>query len=145
MKKFTSLLPLILAAVILTACDVRPKNSDTLQSEQQERMLGEATMKTGMPGIINFRERKLAKLILELRDQEGLVTYTYMENLQPAVVPGKTALGGKLTYMGETIGYPPSVCYAIHQSAENRDLVIAGWIRHPTASGSKRTLLAGFG
>ncbi len=69
-------------------------------------MLAEGTAKTGMPAIPNFRERKLAKLILELRDQEGLVTYTYMENLQPAVVKGKTALGGKLTYMGESIGYP---------------------------------------
>jgi hypothetical protein len=29
-----------------------------------------------------------------------------MENLQPVVVLGKTSLGGKLTYMGETIGYP---------------------------------------
>jgi hypothetical protein len=31
-----------------------------------------------MPAIKNFRERKLLKDILELRDQNGLVTYTYV-------------------------------------------------------------------
>jgi hypothetical protein len=58
-----------------------------------------------MPAIKNFRERKILKDILELRDQEGLVTYSYLENMVPQVQPGRTALGGKLTYFGETIGY----------------------------------------
>lgn len=105
MKKLTQCSLLLVVAVIMSACDIRD-SSDDIQRKQQEAMLAESTAKTGMPGIVNSRERKLAKLILELRDQEGLVTYTYMENLQPAVIPGKTAVGGKLTYMGETIGYP---------------------------------------
>lgn len=92
------------ALLLVAGCE--NKSSDTVQQQQQEKILAEATAQVGMPGIVNFRERRLMKTILELRDQEGLVTYTYLENLQPAVVPGKTALGGKLTYLGETIGYP---------------------------------------
>lgn len=107
MNKFNFVLLLILAVFGLTGCpEPQRQTSDQAQREQQEKMLAEATQQTGMPGIVNFRERKLAKLILELRDQEGLVTYTYLENMQPAVVPGKTALGGKLIYLGESIGYP---------------------------------------
>jgi hypothetical protein len=55
-----------------------PPSSDTTQSRQQERILAEGTSQVGMPAIKNFRERKLLKDILELRDQAGLVTYTYL-------------------------------------------------------------------
>jgi hypothetical protein len=51
--------------------------SDEIQRDQQETLLKEATAQTGMPSIKNFRERKLLKDILELRDQEGLATFTY--------------------------------------------------------------------
>jgi hypothetical protein len=71
----------------------------------QEKLLQEATAQTGMPAIKNFRERKILKDILELRDQEGLVTYTYLENMNPTVVHGFTALGGKLTYLGVSVGF----------------------------------------
>lgn len=80
-------------------------SSDERQAQEQERILAEGTSQVGMPALKNFRERKLLKDILELRDQDGLVTYTYIENLQPAPIPGKTALGGKLTYFGQTVGY----------------------------------------
>lgn len=70
-------------------------SSDTQQRAMQERMLQEATSQTGMPAIKNFRERKILKDILELRDQDGLVTYTYLFN----------ELNGKLVFLGETIGY----------------------------------------
>lgn len=65
----------------------------------------EGTAQTGMPSIKNFRERKILKDIIELRDQEGLVTYTYVENMVPSVIKGHTALGGKFTYLGQSIGY----------------------------------------
>jgi hypothetical protein len=53
-------------------------SSDDKQHEQQEKMLQEGTAQMGMPAIKNFRERKMLKDILELRDQDGLVTYTYI-------------------------------------------------------------------
>ncbi|MBI2595227.1 hypothetical protein HYW46_00640 [Candidatus Daviesbacteria bacterium] len=97
------------AAVLVTAvwgCAPAPTpTSDQQQTRQQDKLLEEGTRQTGMPNIVNFRERKMMKDILELRDQEGLVTFTYLENLSPIVVPGKTALGGKLTFLGESVGY----------------------------------------
>lgn len=57
-------------------CDTQ-QESDAIQKEQQETLLQEATAQTGMPAVKNFRERKLLKDIIEMRDQDGLVTYTY--------------------------------------------------------------------
>ena len=71
-------------------------SSDSIQREQQEILLREATSQTGIPAIKNFRERKILKDILELRDQGGLTTYTYVFN----------ELNGNLVFLGESIGYP---------------------------------------
>jgi len=71
------------------------ESSDTRQRRQQEVLLQEGTSQVGMPAIKNFRERKLLKDILELRDQDGLTTYTYLWN----------EFNGKLVYLGESIGY----------------------------------------
>lgn len=98
-----SVLPFVLGSTG-GGCTAEP-SSDDIQREQQETLLKEASAATGMPSIKNFRERRILKDILELRDQDGLVTYTYLENLTPGVVKGHTALGGKLTFLGETIGY----------------------------------------
>jgi len=104
----------------LVSCDQRSQSSDEVQRQAQEKMLQEGTAQTGMPGIHNFQERKLLKMILEMRDQEGLVTYTYMENMIPTVVPGKTALGGKLTFIGVTVGFgiPYATQYTNPQKTE---------------------------
>jgi hypothetical protein len=73
----------------------RPPSSDKIQRYQQELILKEATAQTGMPAIKNFRERKILKDIIEMRDQEVLTTYTY-------VVAEMT---GELVYVGESVGY----------------------------------------
>jgi hypothetical protein len=85
-------------------CERQP-TSDDIQAAQQEKLLSEGTKQVGMPAIKNFRERKILKDILEMRDQEGLVTYAYLENVIPVVIPGHTCLGGKLTYYGQAVGY----------------------------------------
>lgn len=108
MKKLAWLLLIILLSafpLMLSGCTAAPTTSDDTQREQQETLLKEATAQTGMPAIKNFRERKILKDILELRDQEGLITYTYLENEYPKITPGKTALAGKLTFLGVTVGY----------------------------------------
>jgi hypothetical protein len=81
MKKAVAFIAL-LAFVGLTGastdgCETQ-QSSDEIQGQQLEEMLKEATAQTGMPAIKNFRERKLLKDILELRDQNGLTTYTYV-------------------------------------------------------------------
>jgi hypothetical protein len=100
-KTLVSLLVIVMLATVamaLTGCGV--ETSDDTQRAAQEKILAEGTAQVGMPAIKNFREKKLLKDILELRDQEGFITYTYLENMNPVIVPGVTALGGKLTFMG---------------------------------------------
>lgn len=104
-KSFLSLVLLMLPMLFLTACPDSKPTSDDIQAQEQEKILKEGTAQTGMPAIVNFQERKLLKLIYELRDQANLTTYTYLENMNPVPVHGVTALGGKLTFMGESIGF----------------------------------------
>jgi hypothetical protein len=98
MKRLLPALILVVAAMLMafapSGCNHAP-SSDSKQQAAQERILEEGTAQTGMPNIKNFRERKLLKDILEMRDQDGLVTYTYLVN----------ELTGKLVYLGESIGY----------------------------------------
>ena len=110
MKKITRIIMTAICGSLLyltcagnSGCDA--PSSDDIQRDNQEKLLQEGTAQTGMPAIKNFQERKLLKMVLELRDQANLVTYTYLENMNPTIVHGYTARGGKLTYIGQTIGY----------------------------------------
>lgn len=87
----------ILVFVVCTAedCDGRKPSSDQIQRAQQEEMLRESNAQVGMPNIKNNRERKLVKDILELRDQTGLTTYTYLWN----------EMQGKRIFLCTSIGY----------------------------------------
>lgn len=91
---------------MLASCE---DESDKRQKQAQEAMMLEATAQTGMPAITNFRERKLLKQILELRDQENLITYTYLFSMT-----------GKFVFLGETIGYgiPYATQYTNPQKSE---------------------------
>lgn len=86
---------LLSLALMSLACDDRKPTSDKIQQDQQESILKEGTASVGMPAIKNFRERRLLKDILEMRDQEGIVTYTYLFSEQT----------GKLTFLGQSIGF----------------------------------------
>lgn len=96
MKKFIYAAIAILALSITVGCDIQTADSsDQVQKVQQEQMLKEAAAQTGMPSIKNFRERKMLKDILELRDQDNVITYTYIVS----------EMTGKLRFLGTTIGY----------------------------------------
>lgn len=90
---FTALAAIVLM-VLLPGCGPSQKRADTIQAEQQEALIKEATAQTGMPAIVNFRERKLLKMIYEMRDQEGLVTFTYT-----------VGADGSLSLLCNSIGY----------------------------------------
>lgn len=94
MKAF-ALLSVLALATPDNSCEEDASNSDTIQRKQQETLLAEGTSQTGMPAIKNFRERKLLKDILELRDQDGLTTYTYTYN----------EMTGRLVFFCDSIGY----------------------------------------
>lgn len=76
-------------------CGRRNDDSDSRQQAQQEHILREGVAQTGMPAITNFRERKILKEILEMRDQSNLVTYTYLVAAQT----------GQLVFFCDSIGY----------------------------------------
>lgn len=77
------------------SCRDGSNDSDAHQQEANERILAEGTAQTGMPAIHNFRERRMLKEILELRDQDGLVTYTYLFS----------QMTGQLIPLCDSVGY----------------------------------------
>lgn len=93
MKKIFLTSAILSAMLLVIGCQ---ESSDTRQRNQQEVILQEGTAQVGMPAIKNFRERKLMKDILEMRDQHGLVTYTYRS----------VAMAGDLVLMCVSNGYP---------------------------------------
>jgi len=96
---------LLLVSFGLVSCE-NTETSDTKAQKQQEKILQEAQAELGMPAIHNFRNKRLLKMIRELCDQDGFITYLYTENQMPKVVVGHTCKGGKFTYVGECVGYP---------------------------------------
>ena len=94
MKKFL-VLALCFSGLVLAGCNDYQQSSDEVQKSQQEKILKEASSQTGMPAITHFRERKMLKMIFEMRD-DATVTYTYMYS----------PMTGKLVPFCESIGFP---------------------------------------
>jgi len=96
---------LIGAVCVLTVmgCGSRDPSTDTTMRKQTESAFKEANAQIGMPAIKNFQERKLAKMIFELRDQEKLICWAYIVN----------HMTGELIFIGKCIGFglPYSVQY----------------------------------
>lgn len=92
--------------ILLIACFIFCLNcnnsTDNKQRKETEKLVSEANRQLGLPAIKNFQEKKLMKMIFELRDQEKLVTYAYIVDLY-----------GKLHFIGKCIGFglPYSVQY----------------------------------
>ena len=107
MKKINLLLLLILATFLLLSCGKGNKtasNADEQMRVQTEQQMQEMNRQIGMPAIKNFTERKLAKMIFELRDDENLICYAYLYNRD------KGEIG---QFLGKCIGFglPYSVQY----------------------------------
>jgi len=88
MKKLLLLTTCVLG---LTACT--PESAEYEQKIQTEKLQAQAQQQVGMPHIINFQERRFAKMILELRDQ-AITTYTYFIDMN-----------GKKHFICESVGY----------------------------------------
>ena len=95
MKKIISVLLIVVFAVLMGGCVDDSQSSRKKEQQAQEQMQQESIAQAGVPAIKNFREKKLLKDIYELRDQDGLSTYTY-------IVAQQT---GKLVLLGESVGY----------------------------------------
>ena len=100
MKK--SLLLIVVIMALFIGCEFEA-SSDEVMKKETEQSMSEANRQIGMPNIVNFQERKLAKMIFELRDKEDLVCYAYI----------KSDYSGKLNFIGKCLGFglPYSVQY----------------------------------
>lgn len=58
----------------------KPTSADSIMAKETALAMSEANRQIGMPAIKNFQERKLAKMIFELRDDENLICYAYLVN-----------------------------------------------------------------
>lgn len=94
--KRTILITMIVALPLLVSACAPPPSSTDIQRDRQEKMVHEGVAQVGIPAIKNFRELKLAKDLIEMRDQTGLVTYTYLWS----------DFGGKIVFLCDSIGYP---------------------------------------
>lgn len=105
----TPVFALMFFALLLSGCDERSASSDELQRRQTEEAAREANAEVGMPAIVNYQERKLAKMIFELRDSEDLITFVYITNLN-----------GDRIFLGKAIGFglPYSVQYTNPQRVQ---------------------------
>lgn len=98
MKKTLLALALLAATTAASAQWWGEASSTTAASDQQERMLKEAHKSIGLPAVRNFREKRLLKMLYELRDQDGLRTFTYLVAQQT----------GKVVKLCDSMGYPLS-------------------------------------
>jgi len=94
MKKVITIV-LTLASGLLVGCDQQP-TSDTIIAGQQEKSMQEMVRQTGLPAIRNFQEKKMLKMLYELRDSSKLVCYAYLVN----------EMNGEIgQFIGKCIGY----------------------------------------
>lgn len=95
---------IILLALIFVfqACQPSTPSADAMQAAETKKMQLSAAQSVGMPNITNFTEKRFAKMIYELKDQE-VTTYTYFVDMN-----------GKLHLLCESVGYglPASVQYS---------------------------------
>lgn len=90
----------LIAVGVIAGCDDKPNNdADRDQARLTAAAMKEANAQVGMPAIVNYQEKKLAKMLYELRDQERLVCYAYLKSLE-----------GKPVYLGKCIGYGLPYC-----------------------------------
>ena len=61
---------LVLSLLAITACDAKQPSADQVQRHHQEQLSAESNSQVGMPAIVNFQEKRMAKMILELRECE---------------------------------------------------------------------------
>ena len=110
MKKWLGII-IVMCLMFTIGCAPKEITSDGKMTAQTELAMKEMNAQIGMPAIKNFQERKLAKMIFELRDQADLITYAYIVNLE-----------GKLIFIGKCIGFglPYSVQYTNPQKMVNR-------------------------
>ncbi len=90
-----ALLPAVAASMGQSNCRGNPQSSANRdQAAQTAELLSESNRQVGMPGVVNFTEKRLLRQLYELRDQQDLPTFTYTVDFQ-----------GRLWHVCDSIGY----------------------------------------
>ena len=95
MKKVICVL-LVLVAMTVIGCSKQDNSADIEMQRKTELALQEAGREIGLPGIVNYQEKKNLKWIYELCDQENLICHAYLFNVMNGTIG---------QYLGECIGY----------------------------------------
>ena len=105
--------------VFIGGCNERRVDSDRAIRDQQEQSMKEMVAQTGLPAIRNYQEKKMLKMLYELRDREDLVCHAYLVNVMTGSVG---------QYLGRCIGYglPASTQYS------NPAKPVNTWLRSDT-------------
>ncbi len=71
-------------------------DAEKVQQQRTEKLMSEANNQIGMPAVTNFQEKKLAKMVFELRDDANLICHAYLFNEEQG------CLG---QYLGKALGF----------------------------------------
>lgn len=109
MKKYIIGLVFIVGlSLMLTGCMATSTESKIAQ--EQNKLVTEANRQVGMPNVKEFYEKKMAKQIIELRDNSKLICYAYTKN----------EMTGKYVFEGKCMGFglPYSTQYTNPQTLQ---------------------------
>lgn len=85
----------VACVALLAGCGVRPpQTSGDIVRDRQEAQTSQGVAEVGTPTIVNWRALRLAKFAYEREDETGLLTYTYIRNLN-----------GDLIHFCDSMGY----------------------------------------
>ncbi len=70
----------VLVVLLLAGCNQLP-TANQIEAQRQEQLSAAANSGVGMPAIKNFAEKKMMKMIMELRDNPKLSTTTYIVDM----------------------------------------------------------------
>ena len=124
MKYLYSLI-ISVSVLFMYGCQMESPSADAIQASQTKQMAAAAAQSVGMPNIVNFQEKRFAKLIYELKDQE-VTTYSYFMDMK-----------GGLHFLCESIGYGlnASVQYSNPERVVRSSIDVYGTLPQPEPNG----------
>ena len=123
MKTIATSCLVTLVALCVIGCDAATPSAERDQQKKTTELMNEANRQIGMPAIVNFQERTLAKMIAELRDQEDLICYAYIVN----------HMTGELVFIGKCIGFGLPYSVQFTSPAKLIWKRASGWHKMPQA------------
>lgn len=95
MNRKILLLATLIPVIVMAGCySTANQSNDSKIAQQQERQQAEGDAQVPPPSIVNWNEKRIAKMIQEKRDTLDLATWTYTKNLD-----------GKYTFVCDSVGY----------------------------------------